>query len=79
MCLVPAGVGQRNYHYFFGFISCVMVLAMMVLPATWHAVVQTWPLDLCKKHDKHSGSRNPRSKLVRHFTKKTIQDIPTLC
>mmetsp|Transcript_32811 Transcript_32811/g.78493 ORF Transcript_32811/g.78493 Transcript_32811/m.78493 type:complete len:352 (-) Transcript_32811:272-1327(-) len=26
-------VGQRNYHYFFGFISCVMVLAMMVLPA----------------------------------------------
>ncbi|CAK9117876.1 unnamed protein product [Durusdinium trenchii] len=26
-------VGQRNYHYFFGFISCVLVLALMVLPA----------------------------------------------
>ncbi|CAE7319148.1 ZDHHC14, partial [Symbiodinium necroappetens] len=26
-------VGQRNYHYFFGFITCVMVLATMVMPA----------------------------------------------
>lgn len=26
-------VGQRNYHFFFGFISCVLVLALMVLPA----------------------------------------------
>ena len=35
------GVGQRNYHYFFGFISCVLVLAMMVLPATGQV---TWSL-----------------------------------
>eukprot|EP00439_Symbiodinium_sp_Y106_P054734 s1875_g7.t1 len=26
-------VGQRNYHYFFGFITCVMLLATMVMPA----------------------------------------------
>lgn len=30
-----SGVGQRNYHFFFGFISCVLVLALMVLPAAW--------------------------------------------
>eukprot|EP00929_Paragymnodinium_shiwhaense_P108109 TRINITY_DN74436_c0_g1_i1.p1 TRINITY_DN74436_c0_g1~~TRINITY_DN74436_c0_g1_i1.p1 ORF type:complete len:410 (+),score=72.40 TRINITY_DN74436_c0_g1_i1:92-1321(+) len=26
-------VGQRNYHFFFGFVSSVLVLAMLVLPA----------------------------------------------
>jgi hypothetical protein len=26
-------IGQRNYHYFFGFITCVMLLAILVLPA----------------------------------------------
>ena len=37
------GVGQRNYHYFFGFISCVLVLALMVLPASWrHTDARGW-------------------------------------
>merc|ERR1711972_1000707 len=26
-------VGQRNYHFFFGFVTCVMCLAVLVLPA----------------------------------------------
>lgn len=26
-------VGQRNYHFFFGFITCVLVLAMLVIPS----------------------------------------------